>query len=363
MKQHYVGLDGLRGIAALAVMLMHEIGIFRPALGPVIHAGVAVDLFFMLSGFVLAFAYDSRLERGMSWATFMLARVIRLYPMLVLAMLLSGAVSLIRLLVLHTVPPDESLSLLPAALLLLPTGLFMGKVDAFSGSSELIAFCFPAWSLLFELVGSAAFATRLGRSGLKTGALLFFGASLLLVGLTISAGTITVLGMQGYVGAPAGLARMSVSFAIGVVLFRNGAFIRLPRVPVPLSIIAGGVLCSLPLAASPVFDLACVFILFPLLVCLCAQPVSSQAAQRTFSMLGALSYPIYLLHVPIARIVGFAIKAVMPGVGSTTLIVASMAGCGVASFLALGMIDEPVRRRLTTMFQRKSSRGSRRGIG
>ena len=84
MKQHYAGLDGIRGLAAGAVMLMHLIGIFRPGLGPQINASVAVDLFFMLSGFVLVRAYERKLKAGLTAGQFMEMRLIRLYPMFIL---------------------------------------------------------------------------------------------------------------------------------------------------------------------------------------------------------------------------------------------------------------------------------------
>lgn len=353
MKQHYAGLDGLRGVAAIAVMFMHEIGIFRPGLGPAIHAYVAVDLFFMLSGFVLAFAYDERLDRGMRWRDFMTVRVIRLYPLLVAGTCASAAIAAIKLLTLHIVEPGESLWLLPAGLLLVPTGVVMGHPTAFMSRLDLIPFGGPAWSLLFEFIASAIFATRLRRSGVP-GAVMLAPIAIVLIVLTIAAGRIGVIGSQGYIGVPGGVARVLVPFAMGTFLFRHRLADRLPRVPVVATVVVGAVLCCLPLGDAPIYDLACVFLLFPLLIAFAAQPPSSRFWYSAFTLLGALSYPLYLLHVPISRMIGFVAKIASPSMSADTLIVLSMAGSVAGSFLALYFFDEPVRRWLTARLRQRT---------
>lgn len=327
----------------MAVMLMHEIGIFRPGLGPQFHAGIAVDLFFMLSGFVLAYAYDDRLDKGMGWREFMAARLIRLYPMLAFAILLSAGVALLKLAVQHVSEPGEALWLLPAGLLLLPTGLFLGEPGAFSTRYDLVAFGGPAWSLLFELVASAAFATGLRRPG-RYGPLLFTSGAAILIGLTIAAGQINLLGTQGYIGVPGGLVRVGVAFAIGVFLFRHRVPDRLPRLPVLPTLIVGGLLCLLPIENTTVFDLVCVFALLPLVIGFGAQPVASATLRQWCIWLGRLSYPVYLLHVPVSRIVGFVAKAILPSIGATTLIALSMIAAILGSWAVLRWFDEPLRR-------------------
>src|SRR6476646_2510203 len=80
--RHLPGLDGLRGIAALIVVFLHGT-LFIGSVGFMPHAAcLAVDFFFLLSGFVIAHAYDERLKCGMTWRQFMTVRIIRLYPML-----------------------------------------------------------------------------------------------------------------------------------------------------------------------------------------------------------------------------------------------------------------------------------------
>jgi peptidoglycan/LPS O-acetylase OafA/YrhL len=76
-RHQFVLLDGLRGVAALAVVVTHALYFFPPT--PM--AYLAVDFFFMLSGFVLAHAYGERLRQGMTAGRFMAIRLIRLYPL------------------------------------------------------------------------------------------------------------------------------------------------------------------------------------------------------------------------------------------------------------------------------------------
>jgi len=81
-KQHFDVLDGLRGSAALLVVLFHIQAIavgWRPEKQILSHAYLAVDFFFVLSGFVIGYAYDDRWSR-LSTGGFFLSRLIRLHP-------------------------------------------------------------------------------------------------------------------------------------------------------------------------------------------------------------------------------------------------------------------------------------------
>jgi len=112
-RQHYLTLDGLRGIAAFAVMIYHQQQ--TAVMG---HGYLAVDFFFILSGFVIAKAYESKLLSNMSFTDFALVRVSRLYPLLIAATLLSAAYMAMSSIRRH----DDLgwLALLPAAVLALP---------------------------------------------------------------------------------------------------------------------------------------------------------------------------------------------------------------------------------------------------
>ena len=90
-KPHFVFLDGLRGLAALWVAAYHLSQMFRTPLKPE-HAYLAVDFFFCLSGFVVAAAYDGRMDGGMGVVEFFRRRLIRLYPMIAFGVVLGAGV-------------------------------------------------------------------------------------------------------------------------------------------------------------------------------------------------------------------------------------------------------------------------------
>ena len=92
-KNHYVILDGLRGVASLMVLAFHLCEPFcdeNPVKQVINHGYLAVDFFFMLSGFVIAYAYDDRWTRMTQWE-FYKRRLIRLQPMVIMGSLFGAA--------------------------------------------------------------------------------------------------------------------------------------------------------------------------------------------------------------------------------------------------------------------------------
>src|SRR4051812_23930437 len=85
----FLTLDALRGVAALIVFIRHSGPQFGLSAVEYSASHMAVDLFFVLSGFVLANAYESKLVDGtLGVSRFMLLRYIRLFPLYLLAMVL-----------------------------------------------------------------------------------------------------------------------------------------------------------------------------------------------------------------------------------------------------------------------------------
>src|ERR1700710_1324405 len=82
-KQHFEILDGLRGVAALAVVTFHFMEwIYAPDENFIGHGFLAVDFFFCLSGFVIGYAYDDRISQ-MGVFEFFKSRIIRLHPLVI----------------------------------------------------------------------------------------------------------------------------------------------------------------------------------------------------------------------------------------------------------------------------------------
>lgn len=286
-------LNGLRGIAAIAVVTSH----LRNYLGPYFPAnvGLAVDFFFVLSGFVLAHAYEDRLRGELSGPRFMAARLIRLYPLYLGALIIGGAAAAF----LHHLDVPKLWATIGFNLLMLPPPMSLS-----SNSHDLYPLNFPAWSLLFELIANliyALIARRLSNSLLAAIiALGFFG--LIATGLT--AGTLDqgVRPLQFW----GGLARVTFSFFVGVALYRLWRT-RPPKFGLPAALLF--VLLVMPMLLKPegsaawIYDLAVIVLYFPLLVWLGA---TARAGRRWTSIsvaLGALSYPLYVLHIPVWNLV------------------------------------------------------------
>ncbi len=138
LKHKFHVLDALRGIAAISVVIMHEDRFFRPVHLP--HAYLAVDLFFCLSGFVLSYAYQERLDRGMPMSHWMTIRFVRLYPFYLLGLLLGATFAVVRMRAgaLH-MPVSVLVATLVVNLLMVPSLAFYPFDPA-------------SWSLLFVLI-------------------------------------------------------------------------------------------------------------------------------------------------------------------------------------------------------------------
>ena len=80
-------LDGLRGIAALVVVLLHIPQFIKDDTFP--EGYLAVDLFFVISGVVIRQAYEHRLESELSVWRFAWLRIVRLYPLYMLGAMIS----------------------------------------------------------------------------------------------------------------------------------------------------------------------------------------------------------------------------------------------------------------------------------
>lgn len=156
-RHHFLALDGLRGVAAFIVMSFHGCAIFGIS-NVVNSAYMAVDFFFLLSGFVIAYAYDQRLSgKSMTWWQFMTARMIRLYPMLFVGTA-AGLFVFVALQIRHA-EFGIVISLLAGmgSFALLPVGLVLSTI-AYPVN-------LPVWSLFFEFSVNALYGSRFGRLG------------------------------------------------------------------------------------------------------------------------------------------------------------------------------------------------------
>ena len=293
----------MRGIAAIAVVTLHTESGWGPAFA-LPGSYLAVDLFFLLSGFVLAHAYDRRFAEGMGVGEFMKKRLVRLYPLYLLGCTAS-VVGITTLWLLHAPTPWTSKSL---SIALVFNSVFLPTPNRLAPGCSYFALLFPAWSLFLELFVNILFAAFWKL--LRKEVLIAFCAiaGIALVVSAIHYGSLDV-GWRSLLFA-GGLARILFEFPLGVFLYRHARGISLPEISPWLCFAALIFVFWVPAAGTwrIVFDVCAVSIVLPaiLLAGSAVQPNGWQL--RLFLFVGAISYAVYILHGPI---VDFAIALTM----------------------------------------------------
>jgi len=355
MKRHLLVLDGLRGVAALAVVFYH-FGGRLPDFAPMQHGYLAVDFFFGLSGFVIAYAYEDRLRDGMGLRQFLVARVVRLMPLLILGLCIGAVLEAGRPNVgdFRTHMGHVALAWLFGSVVVpLPVSLTLEQV-IFPLNSVM-------WSLFFEFVINIAYALVAPRlsTRLLVGIILF--SVPLLIGTAVNFGALDAgSGFDDWWG---GGARVLFSFSLGVLLYRVRDAAALAQVAAPILVLPAVILAvlAMPQLTAPfdaIYDLAAVMLVFPAIIV-----AGANADAGSFAPLcrigGDLSYPLYILHYRLVSMISYTIKAHGFGplgqAASATLATVLIAAFAYAVF-RFG--DEPFRRRLTRRRGKEASRNA-----
>lgn len=366
-KPHYELLDGLRGVAALLVVWYHLFEAF--ATSPVDqrfnHGYLAVDFFFLLSGFVIGYAYDERWGRGLRMRDFIKRRLIRLHPMVVLGALLGAAAFFVQGSVRWNGEPVSTgmvLAALLCGLLLIPA--WPGAGHEVRGNGEMYPLNGPGWSLFFEYLGNLLYMLLLRRLPTRWLTLL-----VALTGAALAAFAIGDLSGYGHLGVgwtlagsnfPGGMLRLLFAFPAGLLLARRFRPVRI-RGAFWLCSLSLAVLLAMPYVGSEqnhlfngLYDTLSTLLLFPLLLWLGASGHATDAATaRICGFLGDISYPLYMVHYPSMYLFyawvwnhGYTFSEVWP------VATALFAGNILLAWFVLKIYDEPLRRLLTARFLR-----------
>lgn len=344
-KQKFAVLDGMRGIAALFILTRHTGNFWGFWL---FKSYLAVDLFFILSGFVIAHAYEAKLRHGViTNRQFFLIRIIRLYPVYALSLVLASGVAFyagLSTVDAHGVMAWQIAMTICLALLFLPS--YVPGVPALFPLND------PAWSLFFELGVNFAYAViRPWLTDRRLVALLtFFG--LLVCFCSFKNGGLDTGFTWGLRSIVTGAARCCFGFLFGVYLYKNrarsssvrGAFLTLVTPVVGLAIVL-----SLPNLGDSnwIADFVCVALVFPMCVLLAAC-ADKPPFERGLLALGSASYPIYVLHQPLGHLLWLlfpvAIQTHAPLSGIVLVLVLVPAAVWLEK-----IFDIPLRKRLTGM--------------
>jgi peptidoglycan/LPS O-acetylase OafA/YrhL len=374
-ERRYHVLDGLRGVAAIAVMCGHflsaEFRLHGHPVVPFTQSSLAVDLFFVLSGFVLSHAYAGRIAEGMSLGWLMTKRFVRLYPLFITGLLLgAGTLALMIAMGLTTMTPERAIVSVSVNLFFLPF-LSHDVIRDLATQGSLVASIFPAnppaWSLFFEMLASLALPWLLGRGTRQLAgviALCWVGylASGLYAGLpNDKAGFNPSLGwsMDTIAG---GFFRVGFGFSLGVLLYRMMPMIGpVIRVKAPawmvtpgLLYLAGFALLINPFAARGAITTLTLLIAIPTLVAAgaLARPQKVRT-ERASIFLGHLSYPLYCLHFPVGRLTALATHGLGLSTWSFTLLAGILSI--LAALAAAAFIDRPLRRLIAAWRKRRAA--------
>jgi peptidoglycan/LPS O-acetylase OafA/YrhL len=313
-KPHYEILDGLRGIAAIMVLGFHVLEAYYVT-SPTFkfdhilnHAYLAVDFFFVLSGFVIGYAYDSRWGK-MSIADFLKRRVCRLHPMVVFGTVLGavmfyfGASSVFPLI--HDVPLWQLLLYALLGILMIPTP---PAVDI-RGWEEMYTLDAPVWSLAFEYVANILYALFIRKFSKTMLAVLVAVAACATLHLTLTQGD--VIGGWAFNGhsLQAGFTRLMYPFFAGLLLYRLGRVIHVRRAFMWSGLLLVAVLVVPRIGGTEaqwmngLYEAAVILLVFPLIVAAGAGgKVKSKCTSRLCRLLGDMSYPVYLVNYPLCYV-------------------------------------------------------------
>ena len=351
-------LDGLRGVAALAVALRHLGELFHlPHLAR--HGYLAVDFFFLLSGFVIVSAYEGRLSTAMDIPSFLRIRAVRLYPLIGLATGIGAFVAFGQ----H----------MPAARVT-ELALFSALALPFPSRAGLFPLNGPLWSMFYEVASNLAYAVvRPLLSPRRLGVSLAVAAVMVIV-VAARVGNLDA-GFDlrhGWAGVP----RLAWPFLAGVALARLQAAGRLSRSAPPAwstpawstpawstpawstaawstaAWLLGAVMSAiffLPQGAGPgwaALDAGLSLVVLPTLLVLGLRATADARTVSVCAIAGELSYPLYAVHKPIE----VAIAGLASGQSAATragLAAACLATVLACAFAASRAYDIPIRRFLS----------------
>ncbi|MBD1394681.1 acyltransferase family protein [Mucilaginibacter glaciei] len=361
MKPHYPILDGLRGTAAILVVIFHLMEGFYPDLTkhPMHHGYLAVDFFYLLSGFVVGYAYDDRWAKGMTIKQFMKIRLNRLHPLVILGTVVGAIVFLLDpFRATSVIDIGKFVTIILFGFTLLPAPPSMDV----RGWGETHPLDGPCWSLMQEYIANILYAVigrKLNKAALWT---LVIISGIILTIVSVDHGDVgTGWGYGkiqskfiadffygpnsgGYPNIWVAPVRMMFPFFAGLLLFRTGKLVRIPMAYIVCSLVLMALFFFPWYSWNGYYDAACIIIAFPLIVAMGAGGQISGRWATLCKFSGEISYPIYIMHYPFIYVYTLWIATAKPA-GTTVFAVA----VGLFFFFvllgyaALKLYDEPVR--------------------
>jgi peptidoglycan/LPS O-acetylase OafA/YrhL len=350
MKPHFPILDGLRGTAAILVVIFHlcEAYFLDRTTHPMQHGHLAVDFFYLLSGFVVGYAYDDRWGK-LTVGEFFKVRLIRLHPLVIWSVIIGGLTYWFN-------PFAEAQNLVPftsllVAMLVAFTVLPSPDIHSWGESHSLNG---PAWSLLQEYIANILYAL-IGRRLNKTG--LWIVVIIAAIALLWLGNKFSYLGVgwsyETFWYAPV---RMIFPFFAGLLLFRTGKLIKLPMAYPVCSILLIALFLLPAFKYNGLFEAAMVILIFPLIVAAGAGSQISGKWEKLCKFSGAISYPLYIIHYPFIYLFADWMAIKKPSANEMILAGISLFIFFILlAYLSLKLYDEPLRVWLKKKFIAKTA--------
>ncbi|WP_240006969.1 acyltransferase family protein [Pseudaquidulcibacter saccharophilus] len=351
---HFAILDGMRGIAAIFVFMYHCLIRFNAwcygnQTDVIGMSMMAVDFFFMLSGFVLAYSYERKLQNGFEFKKFITLRIIRLSPMVVLSAFIGFMVIQSMALWVTGALDSNSLNDLILTIFMVPKALFGGQ-DMFPLNGAL-------WSLFFEYIAYIGFALLIIKlSDKQLFILCLFGFLGFMYwafqSLGINSPKTDEPTMMG------GLLRVLFCFPMGVYIFRIRNKITQANIVVTIALILSLILFfCLPRRLLPFWVYPLLFTLIsPTLIIFASKHKISGNWLKSSNFLADISFPLYVIHSPIIAFIGFFANNIFHLEGNIaviTLCLATIPSMIIISYLLAKYYDAPVRVKLKQAMERR----------
>jgi peptidoglycan/LPS O-acetylase OafA/YrhL len=325
---------------------------------------LAVDLFFMLSGFVIAHSYADRLARGMSFLDYLARRAIRLYPMFLFGLVIGTLVLVFQSqLGRANMPPLVIAFSFRENLFYIPS-FHNFEIRSFGDPEAIAGEIFPgnppSWSLFFEVVASISFLVlfRLQTKSLAAAAALFFAGALVTAyapSLLLHEKTIDFFGGWGRDNFIGGFPRVFYAFTMGLLLHSLSTTGRVPPFAATLTgwfkrpsllYLLLLVIFAFPFSVKGLYPVIILAVVAPCIIYIGSMVTCTTALSlNTARFLGWISYPVYCLHCPIGRAVylGADFAHLSHAIAFVVAVTLSL----LISVVVTKLYDEPIRRRLS----------------
>ncbi|RZJ68437.1 MAG: acyltransferase [Flavobacterium sp.] len=355
-KKHFQILDGLRGVAAVTVVIFHLFEAHATShLDQIVNHGyLAVDFFYLLSGFVIGYAYDDRWEK-MTLKDFFKRRLIRLQPMVIMGMIVGACLfyfstSPILFPKIPDVPVWQVIGIMLIGFTLLPIPTPMD----IRGWGEMHPLNGPGWSLFYEYIANILYAIGVRKFNKTALTILVVVCGVLLIHYAVTSAGGDVIGGWSltWESARIGFTRMLYPFFAGLLLFRVSKLSNVKNAFVWCSLLVVAVLAFPRIGGKDqlwmngLYDSLSIVFIFPLIVYVGASgEVSSRIGSKVCKFLGDISYPIYITHYPLIYVYTAWVFDSKPTADEAL----PMAALTFVTIIALGyaslkVYDEPVRK-------------------